>query len=123
MVRLSFSFKDANIITGTFITMPLYIGLLTANLRGKAARSIGTALQLGLGNCANFVSSNIFITTQAPEYPVGFGTGLGITALGFPLMLLVVFLFSRHNKKIDAKRARLGPGEVLDEQVDYKYVF
>lgn len=108
---------------GTFITMPLYIGLLTANLRGKASRSFGTAIQLGLGNCANFVSSNIFITTQAPKYPVGFGTGLGITALGFPLMLLVMFLFSRHNRRVEAKQAALSPGEILDEQVDYKYVF
>lgn len=103
--------------------MPMYIGLLTANLRGRASRSFGTAIQLGLGNCANFVSSNIFITTQAPRYPVGFGTGLGITALGFPLMCLVMVLFSRHNKMIEAKRAALSPGEELDEQVDYKYVY
>jgi len=103
--------------------MPLYIGLLTANLRGKASRSFGTAIQLGLGNCANFVSSNVFITKQAPKYPVGFGTGLGITSLSFPLMCLVMVLFTRHNKKIEAKQAALGPGAELDEQVDYKYVF
>lgn len=108
---------------GTFVTMPLYIGMLTANLRGKASQSFGTAVQLGLGNCANFVSSNIFITKQAPRYPVGFGTGLGITAFGFPLMLLTIVLFVRHNKKIDEKKAALGPGEELDNQVDYKYVF
>jgi len=108
---------------GTFIAMPLYIGLLTANLRGKASRSFGTAIQLGLGNCANFVSSNVFITKQAPKYPVGFGTGLGITSLSFPLMCLVMVLFTRHNKKIEAKQAALGPGAELDEQVDYKYVF
>ena len=100
--------------------MPLYIGLLTANLRGRAHQSLGTALQLGLGNCANFISSNIFISKQAPRYPVGFGTGLGITVLSFPLMILVMVLFSRHNAKIEK---RLADGEVLDDQVDYKYVF
>jgi hypothetical protein len=105
---------------GTFICMPLYIGLLTANLRGRVHQSFGTAIQLGLGNCANFVSSNVFITTQAPHYPVGFGTGLGITAFSFPVMLVVIFLFSRHNKKIAAREAA---GEVLDNQVDYKYVY
>lgn len=108
---------------GTFIQMPIYIGILTANLRGRAANSIGTAILLGLGNCANFVSSNVFITTQAPKYPVGFGTGMGITAFAFPLMLILIFCFIKHNKKIDAKRAALAPGEELDDQVDYKYVF
>jgi hypothetical protein len=97
--------------------------MLTANLRGRAYQSMGTALQLGLGNCANFVSSNVFITKQAPRYPVGFGTGLGITAFSFPVLLIVIAISIRHNKQIDAKRAALAPGEELDDQVDYKYVF
>jgi hypothetical protein len=104
---------------GTFVTMPLYIGLLTANLRGRASRSFGTAIQLGLGNCANFVSWNIFITKQAPKYPVGFGTGLAITAFSFPVMLLVMVLFIMHNKKIEAKKAALGSDVELDEHEDY----
>jgi len=108
---------------GTFCQMPLYIGLLTANLRGKASQGVGAGIILGIGNCANFVSSNVFITTQAPRYPVGFGTGLGITILAIPVMLLLMFLFSCHNKKIDAKMAALKPGEELDNQVDFKYVY
>ncbi|KAF4626967.1 hypothetical protein G7Y89_g11188 [Cudoniella acicularis] len=116
-------FAQFLIAFGTFIVMPLYIGLLSANLRGRAAKSFGTAVMLGIGNCANFVSSNVFITNQAPKYPVGFGTGLGITAFGIPLMFLAMFLFSQHNKKIDEKIAALAPGEELDDQVDYKYVY
>jgi hypothetical protein len=108
---------------GTFVQMPLYIGWLTANVRGKALQSFGTALQLGIGNCANFVSSNVFITKQAPKYPVGFGTGLGLTAFALPVQLLVMWKFARHNKKIEEKEKALAPGEELDDQVDYKYVF
>jgi cbb3-type cytochrome oxidase subunit 3 len=100
--------------------MPLYIGLLTAILRGQAHQSLGTALQLGLGNCANFISSNIFISKQAPKYPVGFGTGLGIIVLRFPLVLVVMVLFWKHNRGIEN---RIAEGEILDDQVDYKYVF
>jgi hypothetical protein len=73
--------------------MPLYIGLLTANLRGRALQGAGTAIILGFGNCANFVSSNVFITTQAPHYHVGFGTGLGLTAFALPVMGLLMFVF------------------------------
>ncbi len=105
------------------LSRPLYIGLLTANLRGKRYQSVGTAVLLGLGNCANFVSSNVFITKQAPHYPVGFGTGLGVTALALPIMAFVIIEFTRHNKKIEAKLAALAPGEQLDDQIDYKYVF
>lgn len=107
---------------GTFVQMPLYIGWLTANLRGKAFQSFGTAIQLGLGNCANFVSSNVFIKKQAPKYPVGFGTGLGITCFALPVELFVLWLFIRHNKQMDRKAAALAPGEELDDQIDYKYV-
>lgn len=103
--------------------MPLYIGLLTANLRGRALQGAGTAIILGLGNCANFVASNVFITTQAPRYPVGFGTGLGITAFALPVMLFLMFVFERHNRNIDRKIVALRPGEELDDQVDYKYVY
>lgn len=107
---------------GTFVQMPMYIGLLTANLRGRAFLSFATAVQFGIGNCANFVAANVFIKKQAPRYPVGFGTGLAITALAIPLMTLLVILFLRHNREIDAKRAALVDGGELDDQVDYKYV-
>lgn len=50
---------------------------------------------------------------------MGFGVGLGITVFSFPLMLLMIFITLRHNKKIDARKAA---GEELDDQVDYKYV-
>ncbi|KAH8646655.1 major facilitator superfamily domain-containing protein [Xylariales sp. PMI_506] len=116
-------FAQFAISFGTFVVMPLYIGMLAANLRGRAERSFGTAVLLGIGNCANFVSSNVFITAQAPSYPVGFSTGLALTILMFPVMLVTMGIFIAHNKKIDKKRDALPPGEQLDDQVDYKYVY
>lgn len=108
---------------GTFVQMPMYIGMLTANLRGRASQSFGTAIVLGIGNCANFVSSNVFITTESPRYPVGFGSGLGITIAAFPIMLLTMAIFIVHNRKLEKKRAALQPGEELDDQVDYTLVY
>jgi hypothetical protein len=116
-------FAQFAISLGTFVQMPLYIGMLTANLRGRAATSFGTAVLLGIGNCANFVSSNVFITTQSPHYPVGFGTGLAITCFALPLMLLTMVAFTIHNRRVGEKMSRLMSGEKLDDQVDYKYVF
>jgi hypothetical protein len=62
---------------GTFIQMSLYIGWLTAKLRGAKELGVGAAMLFGVGNCANFVSSNIFIATEAPRYPTGFVWILG----------------------------------------------
>lgn len=124
---------------GTFIQMPMYIGLLMANLRGRAYLSFATAVQFGVGNSANFVAANgklphflraniadanccalpVFIAKEAPRYPTGFASGLGLTVAAIPLLMLCTFLFWRHNKKIDA---RIANGEVLNDQVDYKYV-
>ncbi|KAL4881663.1 MFS general substrate transporter [Aspergillus karnatakaensis] len=109
-------FAQFAISIGTLTQMPLYAGLLLANLRGKASLSLGSGIQFGLGNCANFVASNVFIDKQKPTYPVGFGTGLGITAAAFPIMMGVVVWFMRHNRNLVR-----GNGQV-DGKVGYKYV-
>ena len=111
-----------DLLRDLYCDAPLY-WYVDGEFAGAASRSFGTAIQLGLGNCANFVSSNVFITTQALRYPVGFGAGMLITAFSFVVMFLVMFIFSKHNKNIEVKRAALGPGEELDKQVDYLYVF
>ncbi|KAL3463703.1 putative MFS transporter [Aspergillus heterothallicus] len=99
-------FAQFAISIGTLTQMPLYAGLLLANLRGKASLSLGSGIQFGLGNCANFVASNVFITTQSPTYPVGFGTGLGITAAAVPIMVGVVVWFLAHNRKLEKGAVR-----------------
>jgi hypothetical protein len=74
---------------------------------------------LGIGNCANFISSNVFIRKQAPKYPIAFRTGTTMTALCFPVLFLTLFVFIRHNRKIDKKAAA---GETLGDQ-DFKFVY
>ncbi|KAL5342102.1 major facilitator superfamily domain-containing protein [Aspergillus crustosus] len=109
-------FAQFAISIGTLTQMPLYAGLLLANLRGKASLSLGSGLQFGLGNCANFVASNVFITKQQPTYPVGFATGLAITAAAFPIMVGVVVWFLGHNRRLVRNAGS------VDERWAYKYV-
>ncbi|KAL4968157.1 major facilitator superfamily domain-containing protein [Aspergillus stella-maris] len=111
-------FAQFAIAIGTLTQMPLYSGLLLANLRGKASLSLGSGIQFGLGNCANFVASNVFIDKQKPAYPIGFGTGLGITAAAFPIMGGVVLWFVWHNKKVELNG---GVGDGNGER-GYRYV-
>ncbi|KAL7905194.1 aldehyde dehydrogenase family domain-containing protein [Trichoderma velutinum] len=66
---------------GSFMQFPILIGWLNSNLRGRPQQAVASAVQLGMGNCANFVASNVFITKQAPKYPTGFATGVGFATL------------------------------------------
>jgi peptidoglycan/LPS O-acetylase OafA/YrhL len=105
---------------GTFIQMAITTSWMVNNLRGRASIAVGTAIILGLGNCANFVASNVFITTEAPHYPTGFKTGLGITIAGAVFCLAFLGLLVKHNRKLDAKRKDSGG---VDTQEEYRYIY
>jgi hypothetical protein len=104
---------------GTFIQMTMTTSWLVNNLRGRASLAVGTAIILGVGNCANFVSSNVFIKTEAPRYPTAFRTGLGLTAAGAVFCVIYVGLLWRHNQKL-AKEKR-ATGRVNDQEYRYQY--
>lgn len=105
---------------GTFLQMSMAMGWMAVNLRGRASVAVGTAAILGLGNCANFVASNVFPKKEAPYYPAGFGTGLGITLAGAVLCIVFTGLLWRHNKVLEKKRSEFG-GE--DTQEEYMYLY
>lgn len=84
--------------------MPIITVWLTNNLVGRPARAVGAAIIYGFGNSANLVSSNVFIASQAPRYPVGFGVGLALMVMGGLATITMVLLLKRENKLLD-KRA------------------
>ncbi|KAJ4305760.1 High-affinity nicotinic acid transporter [Kalmusia sp. IMI 367209] len=102
---------------GTFLQMPMAVSWMTNNLRGRASVAVGTALITGLGNCANFVASNVFIKGEAPFYPTGFRTGLGITVMGAAFCLIHVALLWWHNQKLDRREAE------ERDQLGYRYQY
>ncbi|PNP48018.1 hypothetical protein TGAMA5MH_00841 [Trichoderma gamsii] len=85
---------------GSFMQFPILIGWLNSNLRGRPQQAIASAVQLGMGNCANFVASNVFISKQAPKYPTGFATGVGFAALAIVSIILVVGALALHNRRV-----------------------
>jgi hypothetical protein len=104
---------------GTFIQMTMTTSWLTNNLRGRASVAVGTAVVLGLGNCANLVSSNVFITKEAPHYPTAFRTGLGLSTTGGVVSFIYVGLLWRHNQKLRGRREYGGE----DTECDYIYQY
>lgn len=104
---------------GSFMQFPILIGWLNSNLRGRPQQAIASAVQLGVGNCANFVASNVFIKTQSPRYPVGFATGIGLAALGVLCTILVTAALAWHNRKFDTRSHRTKDD---DDQEHFRYV-
>ncbi|KAI1802408.1 MFS general substrate transporter [Daldinia bambusicola] len=109
---------------GTFPQMSILMGWLSANLRGRKYLAVGMAWIVGFGNCANFISSNVFITTENPRYPTGVATGLTFTILGFMLTWAVFILLVRGNKKRDRVRAGLNDDEREHyDELHFKFVY
>ncbi|CAJ2501289.1 Uu.00g041420.m01.CDS01 [Anthostomella pinea] len=109
---------------GTFPQMPLLMAWLSANLRGRKYLAVGMAWMVGFGNCANFVSSNVFITTERPRYPTGFSTGLGFTVLGLVLVTLGTGLLVLKNRRREAARAQMSDAErECYDEVYFKFVY
>lgn len=104
---------------GGFPQFPLLGGGLASNLRGRSYLAVGMAIQAGLGNSANFVASNVFISTQAPRYHTGFNAGIAILSIGVIVSIGTIVVFTMHNKNLAQERLR---GEVPEEDgaVHYK---
>lgn len=108
---------------GTFPQMPMLMSWLSANLRGRKYLAVGTAWLVGFGNCANFISSNVFIRVEAPRYVTGFTNGLVFTIVGLVLTSLTCALLMLHNKRREAARARMTDAERESyDEVNFKFV-
>lgn len=83
------------------IVQPLAIIWLLNNLGGHWKRAFATGCQLGLGNAAGLVASNIFITSQAPRYPVGYGVVLALMLMTGVFATVMYVGVTRENGKRD----------------------
>jgi MFS family permease len=109
------------ITCGGYIAQPVTIVWLNNNVSGHYKRGVAMAMQIGLGNSGGIIASNIFITDQAPYYPVGFGVSLGLVWLCVLSAVAMLLLLRSENKsRIAGKRDdRLGlPREELENMGD-----
>lgn len=81
------------------------------------------ALLISVGNLGGVAGANIYIASQAPKYPTGFGTALGVCCAAIIMAFALRQLFARENRKrcdmMDmegegAIRARYSEQELLD---------
>ncbi len=88
------------ITVGGYIAQPITLVWLNNNLGGHYKRSAGAAMQIGFGNCGGIIASNIYITKEAPTYPVGYGVSLALLWLsGFACTAFFVGLWMENRKR------------------------
>jgi hypothetical protein len=83
------------------MVQPITLGWLSNNLSGHYKRSFGAAIQVGFGNLAGLVTSNIFISKQAPAFTTGYATCLAFLVLHAVLSTVLAVMLVRENKKRD----------------------
>ena len=98
------------------------------NLGTGYKRVIGSAFQIGVGNCAAFVSLNVFISKKAPKYPTRFGVGPVLSILVGVCCAVLFCGLRAENKRRDQgngnDRFALPPDELHnldDEHPSFRY--
>ncbi|KAJ5793781.1 hypothetical protein N7457_000380 [Penicillium paradoxum] len=90
---------------GGFMAQPMLLGWLSNNLGGHYKQSIGSAMQIGIGNCGGLVASNVFYNSEAPLYPTGFGVSLGMVWIcGVACMIFFGYLYRENRLREQGKR-------------------
>ena len=91
-------------------------------------RSVGTAFQIGFGNCGGTIATFMFLAKDAPKYVKGYSLSLGFIGLSAISCTLYFFALasenrkrirglSEHSGKSEVEKARLG-----DLNPDYRYM-
>ncbi|KAF2033251.1 MFS general substrate transporter [Setomelanomma holmii] len=89
------------IVPGGYITQPIVLVWMSNLVSGHYKRSVSSAMQVGFGNIGGIVASNIFLDSEKPKYPTGYGVSLGMLWICGLACTGMFFLVKRENKKRD----------------------
>ncbi|KAI8657854.1 hypothetical protein NCS57_01164800 [Fusarium keratoplasticum] len=89
------------IVGGGYIAQPIVLVWASNNNSGHYKVGVASAMQVGIGNVGGIIASNMFVTSQAPEYPLGFGLGLGLVWLCVLSSVVFLLYIKRENKLRD----------------------
>ncbi|OJI99433.1 hypothetical protein ASPVEDRAFT_60462 [Aspergillus versicolor CBS 583.65] len=94
---------------GLYPISPAVTAWISLNCAGTMKRAVGIAAMVSFSQLGGIVGSNIYISSQAPTYPVGFGISMGMLAV-FGCIWPVIYYFIL--KRINAKRAAMDENEI-----------
>ncbi|VUC27890.1 unnamed protein product [Clonostachys rosea] len=87
---------------GTFATIPILLGWLSANLRSTSAQGLALALNISFGSPGQIAGVWIYKSSEAKlGYPTGHWTNGALLLLGAILTGVLVVLYTYRNRRID----------------------
>ncbi|KAL7274768.1 hypothetical protein RUND412_002322 [Rhizina undulata] len=103
---------------------------LSNNLSGSCKRSVGMAMQIGIGNLGGAMASNFYRAQDAPKYRLGHALELGFIGIGMIALVVLVVAYKKINEqreKLEAEGAADGLtpeelGRQGDKAVYWRYV-
>jgi MFS family permease len=117
------------ITTSAYIQMPILVSWLSNNMGGNAKAAFATGFMIGLGNCGNLVSSNVFITAQTPKFKTGFSTGLALNIVGIVAASALELYCWMANRRRDAGKENVKlekdsdiVRDLGDDHPDFRYI-
>jgi hypothetical protein len=87
------------IVPGGYITQPITLAWMSNIVSGHYKRSISSAMQIGIGNIGGIVASNIFLESESPKYPTGYGGSLGMLWVSGAACTALFILVKWENRK------------------------
>ncbi|PYH65016.1 vitamin H transporter [Aspergillus vadensis CBS 113365] len=106
------------VASGAFIMMSTIVVWLCVNLGKGVKRSVGMGLLPAFGNCGAFVSGNVFISSESPKYPTGFGVGLAFAVVAGLACTVYFFALQAENRRRDGQPAKEETSEMAPEEDD-----
>jgi len=109
--------------------MPILVVWVSNNMGGNAKAAFATGFMIGIGNCGNLVSSNVFITNESPRFRTGFTTGLALTIVSLAAATVMEVLLLVKNRrreegkedgKLEANEDILG--DLGDDHPGFRYI-
>ncbi len=89
------------VAAGLYSPFICLVCLIGNNLAPSSKRAVGMAVLIAFGNFGGICGSNIFLVSQAPRYPAGYGTGLAICCVAVVAAAVLRFAYARENRRRD----------------------
>ncbi|KAF2177930.1 MFS general substrate transporter [Zopfia rhizophila CBS 207.26] len=101
------------VVPGGYITQPITLVWMSNLVSGHYKRSVSSAIQVGFGNIGGIVASNVFLDSEKPRYPTGYGVSLGLLWICGAACTGLFFLV-----KVENRRRERGERDQRLQEVD-----
>jgi hypothetical protein len=99
--------------------MPRWLTAVTANnLAPSSKRAVGMAVLISFGNMGGICGSNIYLASQAPKYPVGFGISLATSLAAIVMAIVLRFAYAAENARREKRLAEEGAEVIRSRYTD-----